>query len=267
MGVWTRSTVVVAALLLVLVVGNGRETHPHATVAAPSPPTAVAAQDTVDRGTDGGWERTSVSAGQTQQGEGTASSVGSLSIIDDTDTYGVLGAERGSGRLATVPGVSPAVGWGELYTFTVEVEDHLAPYAETFAAEVERMLSDPRGWTGQGEFALRRVDGDVADLHVTLASPATVDALCAPLETNGRFSCWNGERAVINVWRWGHGARAYEEDLDGYRTHLINHEVGHALGRAHVDCPAPGEPAPVMMQQTVGVGDCLANPWPYPEGD
>ena len=37
---------------------------------------------------------------------------------------------------------------------------------------------------------------------------------------------------------------------------MVNHEVGHTFGHGHVGCPAGGEPAPVMMQQTEGVAPC-----------
>lgn len=171
---------------------------------------------------------------------------------------------EGSGTFTTVAGTSEPVGRGWPRTFAVEVEDGLGVEAERFADEVQRILLDPRGWTADGTVALRRVDTDQADLRVTLASPATVDAECRPLETGGRFSCWNGERAMLNVWRWRHGASAFGDDLTGYRGYLVSHEVGHALGRGHVGCPAPGVPAPVMMQQTVGVEPCAPNPWPYP---
>jgi Protein of unknown function (DUF3152) len=105
---------------------------------------------------------------------------------------------------------------------------------------------------------------------VTLVSSMTVRRLCGytlPFET----SCYNGKlgRAIINDARWVRGAVAYGSDLAGYRTYVINHEVGHALGHAHQACPRDGALAPVMLQQTLGLqrpggGQCRPNPWPYP---
>jgi hypothetical protein len=172
-----------------------------------------------------------------------------------------------TGSFTVASGRSEQVGTGRLYTFTVEVEDGIGIGAEKFAAVVERIAFDHRGWTASGRVALQRVDSGPASFRVSLASPATVDAACAPLRTVGRFSCWNGASALINVWRWHAGAAAYGEDLIGYRTYLVSHEVGHALGHGHVDCPGSGQRAPVMMQQTISVGECAANPWPFPDAE
>lgn len=172
-----------------------------------------------------------------------------------------------TGRFTIASGRSEQVGAGPLRTFAVEVEDGMGIDAEEFAAEVERIVFDHRGWTSSGRVALQRLDSEHVSFRVSLASPETVDAACTPLRTVRRFSCWNGTRAMINVWRWHAGADAYGEDLVGYRTYLVNHEVGHALGHGHVDCPEPGQRAPVMMQQTISVGDCVANPWPFPDAE
>jgi hypothetical protein len=43
---------------------------------------------------------------------------------------------------------------------------------------------------------------------------------------------------------------------------IVNHETGHWFGLDHAECPASGVPAPIMMQQSKGVGVCLPNAWP-----
>ena len=169
----------------------------------------------------------------------------------------------GDGRLAVVPGGGAAVGSGPLRTYAVEVEGGLGVDVDEFARAVEQTLGDPRSWTAGGRRALQRVQGD-ADVQVALASPQTVDRLCAPLRTSGRYSCANGDRAVLNTMRWLEGADAYAGRLADYRHYLVNHEVGHVLGFGHGACPAAGDVAPVMLQQTIGLQGCLPGPWPYP---
>lgn len=171
--------------------------------------------------------------------------------------------EGGSGEFVAATGRSETVGSGGLVTYQVEVEREVPLRPQQIATTVDRTLLDPRGWTASGAHTLARVESG-ADVRVLLATPETTDSLCAPLETQGRLSCRNGPLVVLNAWRWINGADAYAGDLPNYRRYLISHEVGHALGNAHQECPAPGAMAPVMMQQTKGIGECLANPWPTP---
>jgi hypothetical protein len=170
----------------------------------------------------------------------------------------------GSGRLVVVPGSSEVLGRGPVRRFMVEVEGGLGVDRVAFAGVVERVLSDPRSWGGSGGVGFRRVSRGPASFRVTLASPRTTDGLCLPLQTNGSFSCYMAGRAVLNARRWHEGADAYAGRLRAYRTYVVNHEVGHALGEGHVGCPAAGHKAPVMMQQTKGVAPCSANAWPQP---
>ena len=82
--------------------------------------------------------------------------------------------------------------------------------------------------------------------------------------TGGYTSCRYGERAVINLARWATAVPHYDGDIATYRQYVINHEVGHVLGHGHVNCPGAGQPAPVMVQQTLDLQGCEKNAWPFP---
>ena len=164
------------------------------------------------------------------------------------------------GIYSTAPGSGPATGTGgDLVQYRVEVEDVVGISAVEFAAAVDTVTADPRGWTQAGARRLQRTD--TAALRIVLASPATADQLCAPLDTVGKYSCRNGGDVVINADRWNMGVPHFQP-LDQYRTYVINHELGHALGNPHESCPGTGQVAPVMLQQTIGLDGCLPNPWP-----
>lgn len=170
------------------------------------------------------------------------------------------------GGFQVLAAASAVVGSGPLSTFTVEVEPATGVDPTLFGLTATGLLLDPRGWTGAGERSLQRVaDPAAADFRVVLATPATVDRYCSAvgLGTGGTLSCWDGRRALLNLDRWLQGT-AFHPDLRVYRAYLVNHESGHALGYRHVGCPAAGALAPVMMQQTKGLGGCLPNGWAYP---
>jgi hypothetical protein len=153
-----------------------------------------------------------------------------------------------------------------LLRYAVKVEKKLPYDADQVARTIEATLSDRRSWVGGGDWRLELVsDPDRADFTIYLATPGTVDRYCRPLRTWGRLSCQAGNRVMLNAWRWAHGADAFGDDVGAYRQYLVNHEVGHRLGRGHVGCPGKGKRAPVMMQQTKGVGSCRANAWPAPK--
>ncbi|MFL6205365.1 MAG: DUF3152 domain-containing protein [Acidimicrobiales bacterium] len=177
------------------------------------------------------------------------------------------GALVATDRFLAAPGGSPVVGSGPLRTYVVEVEEGIPIDPAEFAAAVDATLADQRGWTALGDVSLRRVAAEEApSFRVRLATPATVDAHCAPLQTAGIYSCRQGADVMINVRRWLLGAAESQLSLEDYRHYVISHEVGHALGHGHAACPGPGVIAPVMLQQTKGLGGCRPNPWPYPDG-
>lgn len=197
---------------------------------------------------------------------------GGDAVVDDALADAGLTGEpmpaQATGRLRTVPLTAPAVAVPPpdhtLRTVRVEVEEGLPVDAAAFADRVMTILTDERGWVHDGAVQFVRTDAP-ADVTVVLASPALTDALCAPLRTGGEVSCANAGRAVLNAVRWAEGAEPFLAGggtLTGYHEYLVNHEVGHLLGHGHASCPAPGAPAPVMVQQTLDLEGCAPNGWP-----
>jgi hypothetical protein len=140
------------------------------------------------------------------------------------------------------------------------------PATADLDAVVRSTLTDPRGWQ-QARFAFR-FDDAAAPYVLVLAEADEVDALCAPYETGGRYSCQNGPVVALNADRWRTATPEWTGDLDTYRQMLVNHEVGHLLGRHHPpapQCPEPGRLALVMSQQSTELDGCLPNAWPLPE--
>ncbi|MEU0533488.1 DUF3152 domain-containing protein [Amycolatopsis tolypomycina] len=204
--------------------------------------------------------------------------------------------QTGKGTWHVVPGSGPKVGTGQLYTYTVEVEDGIdaSSYAgdDAFATAVQGTLSDPKSWTWDGKVAFQRVDANFPNpsFRVSLTTPDTTHrADACGFQIKFEASCYRKSmgRVLINLARWVRGAKAYGADMTGYRQYAINHEVGHALGNKHVGCGGTGQPAPVMMQQSFGVNDdyvamlndipggdkgkvakdgriCVTNAWPNP---
>ena len=175
----------------------------------------------------------------------------------------------GPGTYATAhESVEPASTSGRLIRYDVRVEDHLDLEPDEVAKQIAAVLNDKRSWRGTDRWRFELVPaGEQAELHAYVVTPGTTDELCAPLLTRGEVSCQSGNKVVLNAKRWVIGADAYGADLKNYRRYLVNHEFGHYLGYQHVRCPGSGRPAPVMMQQTKGLGGCRKDPWPRSAGD
>ena len=177
----------------------------------------------------------------------------------------------GQGSFSTIPGSSEVLGRGNLYRFTIDVEDGISGAdPQAFAASVMSTLSDQRSWIATDAVALQRVDSGPVDFRISLTAPLTVRPMCGyslQMET----SCYAGSgRVVLNLSRWVRGAQVFGGDLTNYRHYLVNHEVGHAVGHNHAHYCLDNGLAPIMMQQTIGTktenGRCRANPWPFPPG-
>ena len=178
---------------------------------------------------------------------------GSKTKIDCESTY--------SRDLKRVPGISDKTGSGRTYRYKVLAEEGIAIDREEVGEKVEDVLADSRGWTRSGKVAFQRVTNN-ANTNIILATPDRVDRLCAPLDTAGRVSCRQGNNVVLNLNRWRHAVGHWTGSKDEYRTMLVNHEMGHRIGKGHGSCSGKGNRAPVMQQQTYFLKGCKANPWP-----
>lgn len=65
----------------------------------------------------------------------------------------------------------------------------------------------------------------------------------------------------IHEDRWlGNIPNQSQLPLPAYRSYVLHHEIGHALGLAHAKHSSG--PSPIMIQQTLGIGD--HTPYPFP---
>lgn len=136
--------------------------------------------------------------------------------------------------------------------YRTEVDPDIRYDPRKFAEEIAIYLADPEGWAQMCVFVPSK-SGKV----IRLTLPST-------LKTNGcndaKLSCatLGGTDIWLNSDRWFHGATESKLPLERYRQYMVTHEMGHSLGYDHVKCPGSG-PAPLMMQQTLGIGMCTPN--------
>ncbi|NEC90885.1 DUF3152 domain-containing protein [Streptomyces sp. SID12501] len=166
----------------------------------------------------------------------------------------------GTFRTAPLTGTGPASGT----PFRVQVEDGAGVDPADAARQIAAILDDQRGWRRAGA-GFRQVTGAEAELTFRVATAKTTDKLCNVRQADhiGEVNCRTGADVVINLKRWQLGSPEFDGPPVEYRALIVNHEVGHWLGRGHLTCPGPGRPAPAMMQQIDGLKGCVSNAWPY----
>jgi hypothetical protein len=145
-------------------------------------------------------------------------------------------------------------------TITYDVRTRGSVHADlgVFKRVAAETLNDRRGWSLGGSIRYRQVASG-GTFTLWLAAPAELPRF-SPV-CSSQYSCRVGRHVVINDARWRTGTSAWR-DVAEYRHYVINHELGHWLGRGHATCPAAGGRAPVMQQQSIGLRGCVINTWP-----
>ncbi len=137
--------------------------------------------------------------------------------------------------------------------------------------KVKAVLQDPNGWMSVDKsITFKFVEWDKLStiksknkIPIRLSNNKTIVTMCGFKEMEKLSCCDMRTKEVwLNFYRWKNGAKPSKQPLDKYRNYMINHEVGHALGRLHASCPCDGCSAPIMMQHTITIGKCKPNDKP-----
>ena len=184
------------------------------------------------------------------------------------------------------------------FHYCCRVSDRVSYPLRRFEAWVGRILRDPRGWARWGfrfvrhraaplvagagagagaraGVALRKQEASLRRRHrgqffvIELEADEVIARYGKDFRGMSVANCADNH-VSINFTRWQTGAKPTRTDRvrhmrrSHYRTYVILHEVGHILSKCdpgdHKSCTRG--PAPVMLQQTNGVGTCHPNPWP-----
>lgn len=198
---------------------------------------------------------------------------------------------KAEGTFSVVPGAGiPVDDAGDVRWVSVSVEDGVAVNADAFKNYVISTLNANRGWGTEHAVQFVATDG-VADYRIVLASPYTAAVLCpdthvvipivpeteeaeaevaeadtpsATPATDTPWSCGDDGVVVISSYDWTAGFAAFAADYEGSRTYLINHRIGHLMGREDVICEGGRADIMVVQEAELPAG-CEANPWPNPD--
>jgi len=135
-----------------------------------------------------------------------------------------------------------------------------------------RILNDSKAWPYHWHIALHPDEGpDGADWSVSLETrdyihQATREEKYQNLSVTFMKSPSNRmAHTMFDLTNWTRVPDALrgEYSVKEYRTYVVLHECGHALGiRKHSLCRNDKTKASIMQQQTLGLKGCTKNVWP-----
>lgn len=272
-----RRTVVfsgIAAVVLIVVVIVAVSVHANRSTQADKTVTAVSAQTSKTKQSPSTKATKKTTAGKTTAENSSAkktqeqSDTSSSSTDETKRQVEALAASISDDESATIKAKADETAHNSgkpvtQYTYCIAGKGNVGAL-DGFANTVYRVLNDPRGWPRAGATFVKG-DGDACNFTVVLSEAKymqTFDSGCS-----AEYSCRVGDNVIINLDRWNGGIGNWMEaggNLARYRTMVINHEVGHALG--HIDnettCAGAGKPAPLMQEQSMHLDGCTVNEWP-----
>lgn len=146
-------------------------------------------------------------------------------------------------------------------TYSVITRGQILASVKEFSRLAQQTYADPRGWRAKGVQFRRVAQG--GSFTLVLAEASTVPSFSS--QCSATYSCRVGRYVIINQTRWQQATPPWNaggKSLRDYRHMVVNHEVGHWLGRGHASCSKRGSAAPVMQQQSKSLQGCTFNPWP-----
>lgn len=125
------------------------------------------------------------------------------------------------------------------------------------------VYADVRGWNDKGQLGFEHVDSGCG-YTVWLAASSQMTSFGSICDDY--YNCQTGTNVVVNYDRWTTATPPWNQtggNIQDYRVLIISHETGHRLGfYDNPTCPGPGQPAYVMMQQSIDLKGCVFNIWP-----
>lgn len=156
-----------------------------------------------------------------------------------------------------------AAGASTMRTYCTAVDGVSASELTDLVGKLAATYADTRGWNNHGKIAFKHVQSG-CDYKVVIAAPSLMTSYGAICDDY--YNCQVGNSVIVNNDRWLYATDPWNktgQNLETYRLLIINHETGHRLGfRDNPTCPGAGQPAPVMMQQSIDLKGCTFNTWP-----
>lgn len=139
-----------------------------------------------------------------------------------------------------------------------------------FFTKVKDVLNNDQGWKKYGFNFEVTCDAQKAYIKIWLTSPEHMRKLSSKSTAELNLCDMDKRIVYVHVDRWMDRNPQFNQSkmtLDDYRTYVLNHEIGHALGCTHLNACLVDGKSPVMKQQTPGQIDaegkeCTPNPYP-----